>query len=193
MNSLRKVGILPLLIGAIAVFGCGDGGDGGGGSGGDGGTAASSGTGGAAGTGGSGGTAITPGLYSASPRGTLVCLFVSEDGTKLVADPSCPWGIGVPNVAFRLTSVDVDQGSCAITYPEEGDEPQEIPIVDGRFEIVTTRADGLGEYTIVVNGEFADNGTVSGFGTHSRDCPDERTWSAGPGCCLQCQRDGWCE
>jgi hypothetical protein len=83
--------------------------------------------------------------------------------------------------------------SCAITYPEEGDDPQEILIVDGRFEIEATRTDALGEYTIVVNGEFADNGMVSGFGTHSRDCPDERNWSAGPGCCSQCERDGWCD
>jgi hypothetical protein len=27
-------------------------------------------------------------------------------------------------------------------------------------------------------------------GTHSRDCPTERNWSAGPGCCLQCD---WCK
>jgi hypothetical protein len=27
-------------------------------------------------------------------------------------------------------------------------------------------------------------------GTHSRDCPTDRNWSAGPGCCSQCE---WCK
>jgi len=188
------LGLMPLVGCSETADDGGDGATGGdGGSAGTGGTAGSAGTGGAAGTGGGGGVAITPGLYSSSPRGTLVCLFVNQDGTKLVADDSCPWGPEGQPVAFRLTSIDPDQGSCAIYYPVEGDDPQEIPIVDGGFEIETTQTDGIGEYTIRFSGEFNENGTVSGVGTHSRDCPTDRNWSAGPGCCSQCQRDGWCE
>ena len=177
----------PLLVGALALLGCGTSGngtDGGAGNGGDGGT------GGTAGGGGGGGAAITPGLYSASPRGTLVCLFVNEDGTKLVEDPSCRGG-----AAFYLLDLGeaMVQDDCLITYPEVGDDPQEIPIEDGGFEIQATRTDAIGEYTIMVSGQFEENGSVSGVGTHSRDCPDARSWSAGPGCCSQCQRDGWCQ
>jgi len=170
-------------MGALVVLGCASS-DNGGENGGDGGN------GGAAGTGGGGGVAISPGLYSSQPRGTLVCLFVKQDGTKLVADSSCPFGLAGEPVAFRLTSVPGDNGSCAISYPVEGDDPQEIPIVDGRFEIETTQEDGIGEYTIKFSGEFNENGTVSGVGTHSRDCPTDRNWSAGPGCCSQCE---WCK
>ena len=188
-----KYVLLAVLTGALTVLGCGESGDGGngnGGSGGDGGSGGTAGSGGN-GSGGSGGVAISAGLYSSQPRGTLVCLFVNQDGTKLVADSSCPFGTGDPQmVAFSLTSIDSVEGSCAVNYPVEGDEPQEIPIVDGRFEIDTTQTDGIGEYTIRVSGEFNENGTVSGVGTHSRDCPTDRNWSAGPGCCSQCE---WCK
>jgi hypothetical protein len=203
--KISRLVLLALLTGALTVLGCGgsgnggDGGNGNGGSAGDGGSGGSAGTaggGGSAGSGGngsggSGGVAISPGLYSSQPRGTLVCLFVNQDGTKLVADSSCPFGPGDSQmVAFRLTSSDPVEGSCAVNYPVEGDEPQEIPIVDGRFEIDTTQTDGIGAYTIKVSGEFNENGTVSGVGTHSRDCPTDRNWSAGPGCCSQCE---WCK
>ncbi len=192
------LGLMPLVGCSETADDGGDGatgGDGGsagaGGTAGTGGTAGSAGSGGAAGTGGGGGAAIGPGLYSSQPRGTLVCLFVNQDGTKLVADSSCPFGTGDPQMlAFRLTSIDPDQGSCAIDYPVEEDDPQEIPIVDGRFEIETTRTDAISAYTIRFSGGFNENGTVSGVGTHSRDCPDNRNWSAGPGCCSQCQ---WCK
>ncbi len=193
MNAHRLL-FFPLLVSALVLLGCGtsDNGNGGGaGTGGAAGTGGGAGTGGTAGTGGGGGAAITPGLYSASPRGTLVCLFVNEDGTKLVSDPSCR-----VDVAFYLLDLGeaMVQDDCLITYPEEGDDPQEIPIEeDGSFEIQATRTDAIGEYTIMVSGQFQETGTVSGVGTHSRDCPDARSWSAGPGCCLQCQRDGWCE
>jgi len=194
MLSLRKSLFVSLLSGALAVLGCaedsgGDGGFGGGG-GGAGGSAAAGGT---AGTGGSGGVGIAPGLYSSSPRGTLVCLFVNQDGTKLVADDSCPWGAEGEAVAFRLTSIDPEQGSCAIYYPVAGDDPQEIPITDGRFEIEATRMVGEQQYSIRVSGEFDETGRVSGVATDSVACPDERAWYADPGCCAQCQRDGWCE
>jgi len=203
--TIRRLLLLSLLTGSLAALGCGDsddnggigggGGAGTGGTAGSGGAAGSGGTGGAAGTGGGAGVEITPGLYSSSPRGTQLCLFVNEDGTKLVADAACPFGTGNPQMAaFRLTSTGEAgvQDDCAITYPEEGDDPQEIPIVDGRFEIEATQTDGISAYTIKFSGEFNENGTVSGVGTHSRDCPDERNWSAGPGCCLQCERDQWC-
>jgi hypothetical protein len=206
--KLQRLWLVSVLAGALTVFGCGSSDDGngggagtGGGTGGGAGTGGSAGTGGTAGsagmpgTGGSGGTAgagggvssITPGLYSAQPRGTLVCLFVNEDGTGLVADPSCR-----TNKAFYLldTGEAMVQDECLITYPDEGDAEQEVPIVDGRFEIEATRTDAIGEYTISVSGEFSENGGVNGVGTHSRDCPDERTWSAGAGCCSQCE---WCQ
>jgi len=201
--SLRKLLFLSLLVGAVAILGCGnDDGDGGGGSGGEagsggaagsGGEAGSGGAGGTAGTGASGGVAITPGLYSAQRPGTLVCLFVNDDGTKLVADDNCPWGPQGEGVAFRLTSVPGDATPCAIYYPVEGDEPQEIPIVEGRFEIAATRTAGDQQYTIMVSGEFDENGGVSGIATDSSACPDERAWSAGAGCCTACEREGWCE
>jgi hypothetical protein len=182
MNAHRLL-FFSLLASGLALLGCGTSGNG---------TGGSTGAGGSAGTGGggSGGAAITPGLYSASPRGTLICLFVNQDGTKLVADASCRGG-----EAFYLLDLGeaMVQDDCLITYPEEGDDPQEIPIEDGRFEIQATRTDGIGEYTIMVSGQFDENGRVSGVGTHSRDCPDDRSWSAAPGCCSQCQRDGWCE
>jgi hypothetical protein len=183
--NVSKLFFFAVLAGSLALLGCGnsDSGD-------NGGTAGGSGTGGTAGA---GGVAIAPGLYTSSPRGTLACLFVNEDGTKLVADNSCPWGPEGQGVAFRLTSVDPEQGSCAIYYPIEGDDPQEIPIVDGRFQIEATRTAGDLTYTIMVSGEFAENGRVSGVGSDSSACPDDRAWYADLGCCLQCQRDGWCE
>jgi hypothetical protein len=198
--SIRRLLFLSLLVGSLAVLGCGggdnddnggNGGDGGAGTGGTGGSGGNAGAGGAAGTGGGGGGAISPGLYSSQPRGTQVCLFVNQDGTKLIADSSCPFGTGDPQMlAFSLTSIDSVEGSCAISYPVEGDDPQEIPIVDGGFEIETTQTDGIGTYTIRFSGDFNENGTVSGVGTHSRDCPTERNWSADPGCCSQCE---WCK
>ena len=201
--SIRRLLFLSLLVGSLAVLGCGgsdnggNGGDGGAGtggtagSGGTGGSGGSAGTGGAAGTGGGGGGAISPGLYSSQPRGTEVCLFVNQDGTKLIADSSCPFGPGdPPMLAFSFKSIDPAEGSCAISYPVEGDDPREIPIVDGGFEIETTQTDGIGSYTIRFSGDFNENGTVSGVGTHSRDCPTERNWSAGLGCCSQCE---WCK
>jgi hypothetical protein len=201
MVSLHKSLFVSLLIGALAVLGCaedsgGDGGFGGGGAGGSAATGGTAGTGGEAGSGGEaggGGVEIATGLYSAQRPGTLVCLFVNEDGTKLVADDNCPWGPQGEGVAFRLTSVPGDATPCAIYYPVEGDDPQEIPIVDGRFEIEATRTAGDQQYTIMVSGEFDENGGVSGVATDSSACPDERAWSAGLGCCTACEREGWCE
>ena len=184
MITVRKLIFLSMLVGALAVLGSGNGddGQGGNGGGGDTGNGGDAGNGGTAGVGGGGG--IVTGLYSSQPRGAIRCLFVNQDGTRLVADPSCRG-----DVAFYLLDLGeaMVQDDCLITYPEEGDDPQEVPIVDGQFTIETTRTDGLGEYTIMVNGEFTENGSVSGVGSHSRDCPDERAWSAGAGCCSQCE------
>lgn len=191
MTILHKHILCSTLVVALAVLGCGNDGNGGGAAGGNGGDAGNGG--GTGGTGGSGGGVVPQGnLYSSQPRGAIRCLFVNQDGTKLVADPSCsfsqtpPFGEPVAFYLLDLGEAMLDD-SCVITYPEEGDDPQEVSIIDGQFTMQATRTDGLGEYTIMVSGEFAENGTVSGVASHSRDCPEGRNWSAGPGCCSQCE------
>jgi hypothetical protein len=82
-------------------------------------------------------------------------LFVNQEGTKLVADPSCPFSQTPPfggPVPFYLLDNGVAgvQDDCVMTYPEAEDELQEVPIVDGQFTIEATRTDGLGEYTIMI-------------------------------------------
>jgi hypothetical protein len=115
-------------------------------------------------------------------RRTYVCLFVNEDRTKLVADPSC---LGL---AFRFLSNRA--GSCAVDYPLAGDPTPEIPIVNNRFEVEIARTDAFGEYTIRFSGEFNANGGVSGMATHTRDCLTDQAWTANPGCCSRCD---WCQ
>ena len=116
MINLHKLGLLSVLIAALAVFGCGTDGDGNGGGGagnggdaGDGGDAGNGGTGGVGG----GGDVVTQGLYSTQRVGTLVCLFVNEDRTKLVEDANCY------SNAFSFVSNPGVEPSCAITYPVE--------------------------------------------------------------------------
>jgi hypothetical protein len=200
MIRLHKFGLLSLLIAAIAVLGCGTSGDGnGGGDGGAGnggaGSGGDTGNGGDAGNGGVGGTGggVVPqgDVYSSQPRGAIRCLFVNQDGTSLVADASCPFSQTPPlngPVAFYLLDLGeaMLDDSCVITYPEVGDEPQEVPIVNGQFEFEASRTDLLGPYTITVSGQFSDTGRVNGVATHSRDCPDGRNWFADLGCCSQC-------
>ena len=184
---VRKLWFVSLVVAAVAALGCGESGDGSGGAAGTGGSAGTGGTGGSAGAGGTAGSGggVAPaesGLYSYLTPGTYACLFVSDDRTKLVADPSCY------SVAFRFLTNRV--GPCVINYPIEGDDPQEIPIVDGKFEVQANQTDGLGDYTVEFSGEFSETGGVTGMASHSRDCPEDQEWQMSPGCCSRCD---WCQ
>jgi hypothetical protein len=103
------------------------------------------GTAGTGGTAGGGRIATREGLYSSLVPSRYACLFVNEENPELVAAASC---LGS---AFRFLFN--REGTCAVDYPVEGDVPQETPIADDKFEVETTRSDGLGEYTIRFSGE----------------------------------------
>ena len=185
-----------VLAFALVVSGCGDGGVGGaggvagdggdGGAAGMGGMAGMAGVGGVGGTGGSGEFAITPGHWSSWLLRTSICLFVNEDGTKLVADPSCNQTENpLFPFAFQVLA-NPDGDICGFGYPMEGEEPQEVPIVDNKFEIEQTR----GDVTIKFSGEFGDSNSVGGVASSTMNCPEDVPWTASPGCCSRCS---WCQ
>lgn len=183
--KLSRLVLLALLAGALTVLGCGGtSDDGDGGSAGNGGTAGTGGTAGSSGTGGTGAFAITPGQWSYFLVGTSVCLFVNEDGTKLVADPGCAQS-GSNTWAFEFRTNRQD-GICSFGYPMEGEEPQEVPIVDNKFAIEQTR----GGVTIKFNGEFTGSDSVGGLASSTMNCPMDQAWSASSGCCTRCD---WCQ
>ena len=182
-----------VLAFALVFSGCSDGGDGGaagdGGTGGDGGAAGMggiAGVGGVGGTGGSGEFAISPGDWSSWLLRTSSCLFVNEDGTKLVADPCCNQTENrLFPFAFQVLA-NPDGDICGFGYPMEGEEPQEVPIVDNKFEIEQTR----GDVTIKFSGEFGDSNSVGGVASSTMNCPEDVPWTASPGCCSRCS---WCQ
>lgn len=187
--KLSRLMFLTVSMGALTVLGCGgSGGDGGAGEGGNGGTAGSGGTaggGGTAGSGGSGAFAITPGLWSTGPRATSVCLFVNETGDALVADESCNQS-GPDFWAFEFRTNRQPPSICAFGYPLEGEVPQDVPIVDNKFDIEQIR----GDITIKFSGEFTGGDTVGGVASSTMNCPADERWSAKPGCCSGC---AWCQ
>jgi hypothetical protein len=117
---------------------------------------------------------------------TSICLFVNEDGTKLVADTSCNQTENpLFPYAFEMRANPAGD-ICVFGYPMEGEEPQEVPIVDNRFEIEQTR----GDVTIKFSGEFSGSDSVSGVASSTMNCPQDVPWSATPGCCSRC---AWCQ
>ena len=182
--KISRLVLLALLAGALTFLGCGGSTtDGDAGSGGTAGTAGSAGTGG---TGGTGAFAITPGHWSYFVLRTADCLFVNEDGTKLVADPSCNTA-GNPTFPYAFQFLANPDGDiCGFGYPMEGEEPQEVPIVDNKFEIEQIR----GDVTIKFGGEFTSSNSVTGVASSTMNCPEDVPWSASPGCCSRC---AWCQ
>lgn len=150
------------------------------------GTGGTAGSGGTAGTGGTGAFAITPGHWSYFLSFTSVCLFVNEDGTKLVADPSCNQTEN-PMFPYAFQILANPAGDiCGFGYPMEGDDPQEVPIVDNKFDIEQTR----GDVTIKFSGEFSGSDSVGGVASTTMNCPEDVPWRASPGCCSRCT---WCQ
>ena len=76
-------------------------------------------------------------------------------------------------------------GECS-GYPMEGDDPQELPILDNKFDIEQTR----GDVTIKFSGEFTGSDSVTGFASTTMNCPEDVPWSASSGCCSRCD---WCQ
>ena len=184
---LSRFVLLAVLVGALSVLGCGgtssdgNGGEGGNGNGGSAGDGGSGGT----GTGGSGGSvAITPGIWTAWGAGTAVCLYVNQDGTELVADDECD--MRTPPSAFQFTTNRQD-GICGFSYPEVGQLPQPVPIVNNRFQIQQIQA---GDVTIKFSGEFTSSNSVGGVASSTMNCPLDQAWGASPGCCSICD---WCK
>jgi hypothetical protein len=174
---------LAVLAGALTVLGCGESGDGGNGNGG---SAGSAGGGGSSGNGGSGGgIAITPGIWTAWAAGTAVCLYVNQDGTALVADAECD--MRTPPSAFQFTTNRQPPDICGFSYPEVGEQPQPVPIVDNKFQIEDIQA---GDVTIAFSGEFTGSNSVGGVASSTMNCPLDQAWSASPGCCSICD---WCQ
>ena len=165
--KISRLVLLALLAGALTFLGCG-----GSTTDGDAGSGGTAGTAGSAGTGGAGAFAITPGHWSYFLSFTSVCLFVNEDGTKLVADPSCNQTENpLFPYAYQLLA-NPDGDICGFGYPMEGEEPQEVPIVDNKFEIEQIR----GDVTIKFRGEFTSSNSVTGFASSTMNCPEDVPW-----------------
>ena len=103
----------------------------------------------------------------------------------LVADETCLQSGTGPGWAFEFRTNRQD-GICVLGYPEEGEVPQAVPIVDNQFEIETTR----GDIAIKFSGTFTGPDSVNGVASSTMNCPMDQAWSATPGCCTRCD---WCQ